>query len=110
MLKAASMFYLMIPFLILLCSFFQNCGAPQAAVSSLNGISIPHKTINAAKAQLGSLGNPHENRVSFPIKQNSSKSGINLTVSGPKQPVLRTSAKHDNQDLFSNDENNDAGK
>uniref|UniRef100_A0A915LLP2 Uncharacterized protein n=1 Tax=Meloidogyne javanica TaxID=6303 RepID=A0A915LLP2_MELJA len=105
MLKVASMFYSMIPFLILLCSFFENCGAPLSAVSSLNG--VPTKTINASMPKLGSLGNPRVNHVSFPIKQSSSNSGISLTVSGPKQPVLRASAKHDHQDLFSNDENND---
>lgn len=108
MLKVASMFYSMIPFLILLCSFFENCGAPLSAVSSLNG--VPTKTINASMPKLGSLGNPRVNHVSFPIKQSSSNSGISLTVSGPKQPVLRASAKHDHQDLFSNDENNDDGK
>uniref|UniRef100_A0A914KIV1 Uncharacterized protein n=1 Tax=Meloidogyne incognita TaxID=6306 RepID=A0A914KIV1_MELIC len=95
----------MIPFLILLCSLFENCGAgvPHAAVSSSQGVNIPHKI----SASMTKLGNPRVTHVTFPVKQNSSKSGISLTVSDPKQPVLRASAKHDNQDLFSNDENND---
>uniref|UniRef100_A0A915LJR1 Uncharacterized protein n=1 Tax=Meloidogyne javanica TaxID=6303 RepID=A0A915LJR1_MELJA len=105
--KVASMFYSMIPFLILLCSFFENCGAgvPHAAVSRLNG--VPTKTINASMPKLGSLDNPRVNHVPFPRNQNFNKFGSSLAVSGPKQPVLRASAKHDNQDLFSNDENND---
>ena len=105
MLKAASMFYSMIPFLILLCSFFENCGAPLSAVSSLNG--VPTKTINASMPKLGSLGNPRVNHVSFPIKQSSSKAGIGLPVSGLKQPVLHAQAKQGSQNLFRNGKNHD---
>uniref|UniRef100_A0A915M7D3 Uncharacterized protein n=1 Tax=Meloidogyne javanica TaxID=6303 RepID=A0A915M7D3_MELJA len=102
MLKAASMFYSMIPFIILLCSFIQNCGATQAAVGGLH--VAPLNTFTHSKGQLGSS---HVNRVSFPIKQSSSKAGIGLPVSGLKQPVLHAQAKQGSQNLFRNGKNHD---